>query len=126
MSVRPSTSFQARSIHTWAPDRIYRVELSDRAMYFLRIGGQFDLDRGRPSGVPGQGAAVMILAAGEALFRNHKKEEYIARDPNQDPEAVLGIHPHNFKLTPADIQNASLLPKKWLLSFVRQHHGRMV
>src|SRR5262245_11991469 len=68
----------------------------------------------------------MILAVNEALFRQHKKEELVARDPNQDPEAVLGSHPHNFKLIPADIQYATLLPKKWLLSFVRQHHGRMV
>jgi hypothetical protein len=68
----------------------------------------------------------MILAANEALFRKNKKEELMARDPSQDPESLLGMHPHSYKLTLSDIHQAAILPKKWLLSFVRQHHGRLV
>jgi hypothetical protein len=119
-------SLNARSIHTFAPDRFYRVELCNGGMYFLCIGGQFGLDRGHASGVPGQAAAVMLLAVNEALFRKLKKEELIARDPNQNPESLLGIHPHNFKLLPSEIKQATILPKKWFLSFVRQHYGRLV
>src|SRR5688572_15545951 len=101
-----SISFNARALYTIAPDRIYRVELSNGCLYFLRIGGQFDLDRGKVvPGVPGQAPAVMILAAGEALFRKHKQEELIARDPTKDPDELLAIHPHNFKLLPSDIKH---------------------
>ncbi len=68
----------------------------------------------------------MILAAGEALFRKHKQEEVIARDPNLDPKALLSIHPHNFTLAPSDIKRATFLPKKWFLSLFRPHYGRLV
>ena len=121
-----SVSFNARALFTFVPDRIYRVELRNGVMYFLRIGGQYDLDRATVApGAPGQLPALLILAAHEAMFRKHK-EEFRARDPSQDPEELLGIHPHNFKLPPADIQRVTFLPKKWLLSFVRPHFGRLV
>lgn len=122
-----SVSFNARALFTVAADRIYRVEMRNGMMYFLRIGGQFDLDRGKIApGVPGKAPAVMILAVGEALFRTHKAEELIARDPTKDPDELVGIHPHNFKLAPSDIKQVTLLPKKWLLSFFRPHFGRLV
>lgn len=119
-----SVSFNMRACFTLETDRIYRVELRDGFLYFLRVGGQFDLDRGihQPAGLAG----VMLLAAGEALLRKHKKEELIARDPSRDPEELLGIHPHNFKLAPADIASATLLPKKPLLALFRPHFGRLV
>src|SRR5262245_51949830 len=98
MAESSSISFNVRQLHTLAPDRIYRVELRNGAMYFLRVGGQFDVERGHTPGAPGGLAAVMILAAGEAMFRKHKQEELIARDPDMDPEELLAIHPHNFKL----------------------------
>jgi hypothetical protein len=41
-----SVSFNARALFTWTPDRIYRVEVRNGRLYFLRVGGQFDLDRG--------------------------------------------------------------------------------
>src|SRR5262245_31929112 len=109
-------SFNARACYTVAADRIYRIELHDGSLYFLRTGGQFDVDRG----VPGAGALpVMLLAAGEALLRAHKEEELIARDPSSNPEALLSIHPHNFKLGVGDIKRAALLPKKSLLALFR-------
>jgi hypothetical protein len=117
-------NFYVRSIHTLSPDRIYRVELCNGALYFLRVGGQFDVDR-KQLGLPGQVPAVLILAAGEALFRKHKKEELVARDPNLDPEVLLALHPHNFKLGPDEIKRAIFLPKKWFLSFFRSHFGRL-
>jgi hypothetical protein len=122
-----SVSFNARACFTIAPDRIYRIELHKGAIYFLRTGGQFDLDRGltQARGLEGI-AAVLVLATGEALLRNHKKEELIARDPGTDPEALLGIHPHNSKLVPSDIARASLLPKKWFLALFRHHFGRLL
>ena len=122
-----SVSFNARACYTLAADRIYRVELRDGFLYFLRVGGQFDVDRGihQPGG-PGKIPAVMILAAGEALFRTHKKEELLARDPSREPEELLGMHPHNFKLAPADISRATLLPKKWFVALFRTHFGRLI
>lgn len=120
-------SFHARSIHAISPDRIYRVELSGEVMYFLRIGGQFDLDRLEHQGHgAGQVAAAMLLTVGEAMFRQHKREELLARDPNQHPETLLCLHPHNFKLRPVDIKRATFLPRKWLLSLFRRHYGRLV
>src|SRR5262245_50704744 len=122
-----SNSFQARALFTWTPDRIYRVEVRNGCLYFLRVGGQFDLDRGgMTAGAVAPLPALLCLAANEALFRKHKQEELIARDPNQDPEQLLAIHPHNFKLSPSDIRQVTFLPKKWLLSFVRPHFGRLV
>jgi hypothetical protein len=123
--VLETVTFNARSVHTMVPDRIYRVELRGGSLYFLRVGGQFDLDRERiivPEHVP----AVFLLAVGEALFRKRKQEELIARDANQDPEELLRIHPHNFKLTPADIRRATFLPKKWFLALFRRHFGCLV
>ena len=119
-----SISFNARACCTTATDRIYRVELRNGFLYFLRIGGQFDLDRGihQPAGAAG----VLLLAAGEALLRKHKKEEMVARDPNRDPEELLGIHPHNFKLGSANIASATLLPKKGFLALFRPHFGRLI
>lgn len=122
-----SVSFNARACFTFAADRIYRIEIHNGSLYFLRTGGQFDLDRGlhEPGDGTGKLMAIMILAAGEALPRKHKREELIARNPSADPEELLGIHPHNFKLAPADIQRAVLLPKKWFLGLFRQHCGRL-
>jgi hypothetical protein len=119
-----SVTFNARALFAMAPDRIYRVEVRNGCLYFLRIGGQFDLDRGTIT--PGQLPAVMILAAGEAVFRKHKREELVARDPTKDPEELLGIHPHNFRLLPSEIKRVTFHPKKWLLSLVRPHFGRLV
>lgn len=122
-----STNFVARSVHVIASDRIYRVDLRNGSLYFLRIGGQFNVDRGlgQPP-MPGKAAAVMILSAGEGLFRKHKEVELLARDSSQDPEDLLRIHPHNFKLLPGDIRKASFLPKKWFLSLFRPHYGRLI
>jgi hypothetical protein len=122
--------FQARSIHVIAPDRIYRVELYDDALYFLRVGGQFDLDRGGQLvggayEVIGLRAVLLILFGREAFFRK-RQQELIARDITRDPATLLDIHPHNFRLTAADIERAAFLPKKRFLSLVRPHHGRLV
>ena len=38
-------SFNARAVFTFSQDRIYRVESRNGALYFLRVGGQFDQDR---------------------------------------------------------------------------------
>src|SRR5271166_4542808 len=122
-----SISFQARACFRVEADRIYRVEFCEGALYFLRIGSQFDVDRGlhKPGGA-GKFPAIMLLAAGEALFRKHKAEELRARDPSAHPADLVGIHPHNFKLAPADIVRATLLPKQWLLSLFRRHYARLI
>ena len=118
-------SFNARAVFTFSPDRIYRVESRNGALYFLRVGGQFDRDRmGAP---PGGGLlpAVMMLAASKALSHKHEKAQLIARDPRQNPEELLTIHPDNFKLVPSEIKRATFLPKKWFPSH-GPHVGRLV
>jgi hypothetical protein len=62
-----SFSFNARAVYTLVPDRIYRVEVRNGCLYFLRIGGQFDTDRIRAGAPPGAGLlpTVMMLAAGK-------------------------------------------------------------
>jgi hypothetical protein len=117
--------FLARSCHTIASDRIYRVEIHNRTLYFLRIGGQFNVERDNPFKSEGHLAAGAILATGELLFRTHKHEEMQARDYDKHPDELLDIHPHNFKLTPSDIRSAVFLPKRWY-ACLREHHGRLV
>jgi hypothetical protein len=116
----------ARSIHTIASDRIYRVENADGALYFLRVGGQFNLDRGGQIAGPliAEVSAVAVLGTAELLFRKHKDEELIARDPSKSPEELLTIHPHNFKVAPADVKSAALLAPSWL-ALLRLHFGRL-
>lgn len=122
-----SISFQVRACFRIQPDRMYRVELFEGALYFLCTGSQFDVDRGlRGPGGAGKVAAVMLLAAGEALFRSHKAEELRARDPNAHPADLVSIHPYNFKLAPSDIVRATLFPKRWFLALFRRHYGRLV
>ena len=56
--------------------------------------------------------AVMMLAASKALSHKHEKAQLIARNPNQNPEELLAIHPDNFKLLPSEIKRVTFLPKK--------------
>ena len=115
--------FIARSCHTIASDRIYRVDIRDKTAYFLRIGGQFNIDRGAPIGA-GYAAAFAILGMGELLFRKHRKEEIASRDANSHPKDLLNLHPHNFRLTAAEIQEAVFLPPRWY-SNLRGDFGRL-
>jgi hypothetical protein len=121
--VPDSIVFRARSVHTFAADRIYRVEIYNGAICFLRIGGQFNVDRGPDISMDSL-PAYAILGAGELLFRKHRREELIARNPALRPEDLLEIHPHNFKIAPAAVLEAVLLPRRWY-AFLRAHHGRL-
>ena len=49
----------------------------------------------------------------------------MARDPHQNPEELLTIHPDNFKLVPSQVKRATFLPKKWFPSH-GPHVGRLV
>jgi hypothetical protein len=122
-----SSSFNARAVFTFAPDRFYRVELRNGFLYFLRIGGQFDSDRIRGGMPPGGGLlpTVMMLAASKALSHKNEKAQLIARDPSQNPEELLSIHPDNFRLTPSEIKKATFRPKKWFPSH-GPHVGRLI
>jgi hypothetical protein len=125
IAVPKPSRFEARALFRFAADRIYRVESYEGELYFLRIGSQYDLDRGADC----QGApllAVMILAAREALFRKHKIEELAARDVTRSPADLLITHPHNFKLSPAEIARATILPPQWFVSLFVRHFGRLV
>lgn len=117
--------FVARSCHVIASDRIYRVQLCNDALYFLRVGGQFNVDRGNPAAGAAYLPAAGILAAGELLFRKHAREEMLARDTNIGPEELLSIHPHNFKLTLDVIASAVFLRPRWYAA-LREHYGRLV
>jgi hypothetical protein len=121
--MRDPNSFNARAAFRIEPDRYYRVELYNGCLYFLRVGGQFDLDRAG-SAPTNAGLLGVMLMAGASIALNHKyqKAQLIARDPQKRPEELLTIHPHNFMLRPADIRRAKFLPqKKWFPS-----HGRNV
>lgn len=117
------SSFTALAVFTIEPDRYYRVEVRNGCLYFLRVGGQFDLDRAGSVPTNAGVLGVMLMAgASTALGHKHQEAQLIARDPRKDPEELLTIHPHNFKLLPADIKRARFLPqKKWFPS-----HGRNV
>jgi hypothetical protein len=116
-------SFAARAVFTVEQDRYYRVECRNGCLYFLRVGGQFDLDRAGPAPAnAGLLGVVLMAGASTALGHKHQEAQLIARDPRKDPEELLTIHPHNFKLLPAEIKRARFLPqKKWFPS-----HGRNV
>jgi hypothetical protein len=118
-------SFNARAVFTFSPDRIYRVESRNGCLYFLRIGGQFDTGSLGPPPGGGLLPAVMMLAASKALSHKHEKAQLIARDPAGDPEELLTIHPHNFRLLPSEIKRATFHPKKWFPSH-GPHVGRLV
>jgi len=122
-----TSSFNARAVFTFSPDRFYRVEMRNGFVYFLRIGGQFDTDRIRAGTPPGAGLlpTVMMLAASQALSHKNEKAQLIARDPSQNPEALLSIHPDNFRLTPSEIKSATFRPKKWFPSH-GPHVGRLI
>ncbi len=122
-----SISFNARAVFRFSPDRIYRVELRNGCLYFLRIGGQFDTDRIRAGTPPGAGLlpTVMMLAASKAISHKNEKAQLIARDPSRDPEELVGIHPDNFRLLPSEIKRATFHPKKWFPSH-GPHVGRLV
>lgn len=116
-------SFTARAAFTFEQDRYYRVESCNGCLYFLRVGGQFDLDRAG-SAPTSAGLLGVALMAGTSMALGHKHQEaqLIARDPRKNPEELLTIHPHNFKLLPAEIKQARFLPrKKWFPS-----HGKNV
>ena len=116
-------SFTALAVFTIEQDRYYRVESRNGCLYFLRVGGQFDLDRAG-SAPTNAGLLGVALMAGTSIALGHKHQEaqLIARDPRKDPEELLTIHPHNFKLLPGEIKRARFLPqKKWFPS-----HGRNV
>jgi hypothetical protein len=117
------SAFTARAVFMVEQDRYYRVESRNGCLYFLRVGGQFDLDRAGPAPANAGLLGVLLMAgASTALSHQHQKAQLIARDPAKDPEELLTIHPHNFKLLPADIKRARFLPqKKWFPS-----HGRNV
>ena len=116
-------SFTARAAFRVEPDRYYRVESRNGCLYFLRVGGQFDLDRaGSAPANAGLLGVVLMAGTSAALGHKHQEAQLIARDPRKSPEEPLTIHPHNFKLIPADIKRARFLPqKKWFPS-----HGRNV
>lgn len=122
-----TSSFVARAAFTIEPDRYYRVELRNGCLYFLRIGGQFDLDRAGSGFVPNAGllGALLMVGVSKALSSKNDKAQFIARDAAHDPEELLTIHPHNFRLLSADVKSATFLPKKWFPSHGR-HVGRMV
>lgn len=116
-------TFRARSLHTFAPDRIYRVDIRQGAVYFLRVGGEFNLERASEVNEYTI-LAYALLGVGELLFRKHRREELLACDPHTDPEGLLTIHLHNFKLYPADVEHALLLPPRWY-ACLRLHFGRL-
>jgi hypothetical protein len=116
-------SFTARAVFTIEQDRYYRIESRNGRLYFLRVGGQFDLDRAgsAPTNAGLLGVALMA-GTSAALGHKHQEAQLIARDPRKDPEELLTIHPHNFKLLPEEIKQARFLPqKKWFPS-----HGKNV
>jgi len=117
--------FNARAVFTFSPDRMYRVESRNSALYFLRVGGQFDRDRLGALAGGGLVPALMLLAASKALSHKHEKAQLMARDPSQNPEELLTIHPDNFKLVPSQLKRATFLPKKWFPSH-GPHVGRLV
>jgi hypothetical protein len=103
-----------------APDRIYRVQATKDAIYFLCVSNQFDAERETPITIE-QGAVFVLLSIVGAL-RKHRQEEQAAGDLSRDPEELLDLHPDNFKLVPAEVQEAVFLPPKWY-SILRRHHG---
>ena len=103
-----SVSFKARAVFTFSPDRTYRVESRNGALYFLRAGVQFNRER---IGAPPGGGLLPELTLLTAR-RKQEKAQLIPRDPNQNPEELLTIHPDNFKLVHSDIKRVTFLPKK--------------
>lgn len=117
--------FYGRSIHTIAPDRIYRIQSWQGALYFLRVGGQFDPERGasQPGHAGAKAVAGAILNVAELLFNDRKQQELAARDLSRSPDDLIAIHPDNFKVTADDVDAATLLAPSWL-ALLRRHYGR--
>lgn len=80
-------SFTARAAFTYEPDRYYRVELRNGCLYFLRVGGQFDLDRAGSTPNAGLLGALLMVGVSKTLSHNHEKAQLIARDAAKDPES---------------------------------------
>jgi len=103
----PQIAFNARATFTWSGDRMYRVYLTNDALYFIRIGGQGGMDVAVAAGFGALGGAALSLMRKRGQT---KEEERRAAIDAQGPQALLDAHKHNFRLFPSDVRESSIEP----------------
>jgi hypothetical protein len=117
----PIPSFNAKLGLALTRDRLYRIYARGGQLYFLRISGQ-----GR---LVGKTAVDRFGAIGELigdLFNRRSlidQLRFLQAQNAEDPAAHLADHPHNFRLSAAEISESSLEPRP-IFAFHGHEAGR--
>jgi hypothetical protein len=96
------------------PNRTYHVTAPDRALYFIRVGGEF-LDWSAALAV--LGPLGMGLGARLNERRDARRRSAAAEAEALGADVSLHTHAHNFRVDPTDVETSSLEPGSRLGAF---------
>ncbi len=115
-------AFTARLISMLSLDRVYRVYLTDGAVFFIRIGGQGGFARGIAAQFGALGALFLRATQKRSQADRMRKLEKLDMT---HPSAHLSAHKHNFTVPVSEFEESVLQPPP-ALGGHGQHHGRWV
>jgi hypothetical protein len=112
--------FNARMLHTWTPDRLYRVYLTRDELFFIRIGGQGGMNEAAAA----QFGLLGVLLSNTVVKRSKRKLEAIIAEVDANPPSLqLSKHKHNFRVLRSEVDQTKLEPPSTFASH-GHHFGR--
>ena len=107
IEVSSHSEFNACATFFWRTNRVYRVYVTDRELFFIRIGGQ-DVDWAtalNSLGFPGVWLGRKLNARRTASLERRSEEA-----DRLSPQVLVHQHPHSFRASISDIRSASFEP----------------
>lgn len=99
--------FNARAIHAWKPDRLYRIYWASSHFYFIRIAGQ---GYGVAAALEQQLGPLGALLGRSIRQRGERKlRDAIMQADAMPPEIGLRAHKHNRRVMPEEVVDSRIL-----------------